>query len=144
MRKRVIVVDDDKHCRELLSLILKQNGYEVISLTEPMACPLYADLASQCPHEDVCGDFLLTDNRMPRMSGLQFVELQQARGCKGVVRNKAIISASWTDEELQCAEQMGCQVFRKPYDIECVLTWLKERGRLIPPGRKLVAMGGKS
>ena len=141
MRPRLIVIDDDKHCRELLSLILTQKGYEVISLEEPVACPLYSDLESQCPHDDACGDFLLTDNRMPRMSGLQFIEIQQRRGCKGAVGNKAVISASWTEDELEHAHRMGCQIFRKPYDVEHVLKWLGEKERLLPVGRKLVAIG---
>ena len=140
MRPRLIVIEDDKHCRELLSLILRQNDYDVISLAEPTACPLYSDLESECSHEDACGDFLLTDNRMPRMSGLQFIEIQQARGCKGAVHNKAVISASWTDDELKHAERLGCQIFSKPLDVENILKWLRERKRLIPAGRKLAAL----
>lgn len=140
MRPRIIVIDDDKHCRELLSMILERNGYEVICLSEPLACPLYQDLDAQCSHDDPCGDLLLTDNRMPGMTGLQFIKIQQTRGCKGAVLNKAIISASWTDEEQQQAEQLGCKILRKPYSIDELLAWIEERVAQLSPLRKLTSL----
>lgn len=135
---RAIVIDDDASCRSLLETLLKHKGYEVISLEEPMACPLYADPFCTCPHEHACGDFLLTDNRMPRMTGLEFVERQSRGGCKGVVVNKAVLSANWSEEDLATARRLGCRVFAKPYNLREISAWLDEREKTIPPGRKLV------
>ncbi len=140
MKPRAIVIDDDEGCRNLITLILKQRGYEVVSLSDPTVCPLYDDLLAVCPHEDACGDFLLTDQRMPKMTGLEFVETQGRRGCKGVVNKKAVLSASWTPEELEKAEELGCKVFRKPYDVKAIADWLDEQEKSIAPGRKLARL----
>lgn len=140
MRQRAVVIDDDKHCRRLLALILEQNGYEVVSLAEPTACPVYAEPQARCSHQQACGDFLLTDNRMPVMSGLRFIETLLQRGCKGVARNMAVLSAGWTEAEKAHAERLGCTIFTKPYDLQTVLDWLQQRGELIPADRQLMPL----
>ena len=139
-RRRVIVLEDEDGSRKLLSQLLEQRGYEVISASEPLNCPLYTDLNSMCTHEFPCGDFLLTDNRMPRMTGLQFIARQGERGCKGVVHNKAVISGTWNEQELADAEGLGCKTFSKPYRITEILHWLEERGKNLPPDRKLAML----
>lgn len=140
MQPRIIVFEDDPVSRKLITLILEEAGYEVISAVDPTMCPLYDNLDAQCTHVDACGDFLLTDNQMPRMTGLEFVETQGRRGCKGVVQNKAVISAALTLEQRAKAEDLGCKVFRKPFRIEEILTWVEERKKLIPPDRKLTPL----
>jgi len=137
MRPRIIIFEDDESTRNLLSLLLKLRGYEVASAAEPMGCPLYLDLNSNCNHNYPCGDFLLTDNRMPRITGLEFIERQGKRGCKGVVHNKAVISGTWEDHELETAVQLGCKIFTKPYRIIDILSWLEEQGKKLSPDRLL-------
>lgn len=138
MKPRAIIIDDDESCREVLSLILRQNGYETFSFADPAACPIYVDPKCSCPHEHACGDFLLTDNQMPKMTGLDFVESQTLRGCKGAVCNKAIISGTLCWEEAARAERIGCKIFSKPVCLDELLAWLEARRKKIPPGRKLV------
>ncbi len=137
MRPRAIIFEDDDTLRELLSHILHKRGYEVISASSPMGCPIYEDLSALCPHEFACGDFLITDNHMPAMTGLEFVQAQEQRGCKGVVHNKAIMSACWADNELKLANYLGCKVFKKPFTIAEINNWLNERETRISLDRKL-------
>ena len=141
MQLRSIVIDDDDACRELLALLLRRRGYEVISLPDPTACPLYEDAECSCPQEEVCGDFLLTDNRMPGMSGLELIARQIRGGCKGMVGNKAVLSGTWSQEELQKAQRLGCKVFYKPYRVEEIKVWLDAQEKFIPNDRRLVAFG---
>ena len=140
MKPRIIVFEDDEVNRKLIALVLEQKGYEVISSADPTICPLYSNLEETCPHEDACGDFLLTDNRMPRMTGLDFVEAQSRRGCKGVVKNKAVVSGSWSPAEREKAENLGCKIFSKPYRIAEILEWLAEQEKKIPSDRKLAVL----
>lgn len=136
-RIRAIIIDDDPACRDLLKMLLEQKGYEVISLSDPTVCPLFNDSECICLQDSPCGDFLLTDNKMPHMTGLEFVQRQIDRGCKGIVGNKAILSGTWLDKDLAEAKRLGCQVFNKPYKVNEILAWLKEREKNILPGRKL-------
>lgn len=141
MKFRAIVIDDDQSCRSLLAMFLRQRGYEVICLPDPTACPLFEDEDCTCLQEEVCGDFLLSDNRMPGMTGLEFIDRQVRGGCKGVVGNKALLSGSWQPAELEEAERLGCQVFDKPYRTHEIAAWLDRRERFIPADRKLVDFG---
>jgi hypothetical protein len=63
---------------------------------------------------------------MPRMTGLEFVRLQALKGCRGIMRHKAVMSGSWTREQLVAAENMGCKVFSKPIDVHELIDWLAE------------------
>jgi CheY-like chemotaxis protein len=124
-------------------MLLKQRGYEVISLADPTICPLFADPLCTCPQNFVCGDFLLTDNQMPGMTGLEFVERQTNGGCKGIISNKAVISGSWNEEELAKAKRLGCRVFSKPFSLDEISAWLDEREERISSGRQLVMVGNE-
>ena len=140
MELRIIVIEDDDAIRQSLTLLLRKNGYEVISASDPTICPIYSTLDESCPHEDACGDFLLTDNQMPNMTGLEFIETQSQRECKGIVGNKAVMSGSWSSEEREKAEKLGCKIFTKPFRIEEIIEWLDERKILISPDRKLTVL----
>lgn len=139
MKLRILVLEDDEVTRKSLALLLRKYGYEVIDAPEPTLCPIYLS-AETCSHEDVCGDFLLTDNRMPKMSGLEFIEAQSQKGCKGVIGNKAVMSGFWSVEEREKAEKCGCKIFKKPFHIEEVIEWLEERKNFISPDRKLAIL----
>ncbi len=140
MKPRVIILEDDESSRTLLRLLLEERGFEVLAFADPTICPIYTDSHSACTHDDACGDFLLTDNRMPGMSGLDFVAEQTRRGCKGIIRNKAVMSATWSDEELSRAEDMGCKVFKKPYQVSEIIEWLELQSRKLDPDRKLAVL----
>lgn len=138
MQLRAIVIDDDEACRFLLTHLLEKRGYEVVSLPSPSACPLFKGFKCSCPEDAVCGDFLLTDNRMPGTTGLQFVARQEEGGCKGKMVNKAVISGSWSEEELCLAQKLGCMVFDKPYQTGRIEAWLDAAEKNIPQDRKLL------
>ncbi|WP_020674998.1 response regulator [Geopsychrobacter electrodiphilus] len=140
MTPRIIVFEDDEASRRLMTILLEQRGYEVISAADPTICPLYSDREKPCPHVDACGDILLTDNRMPNMTGLEFVETQSQRGCKGIIQNKAVISGTWSSKECEQAEKLGCKMFYKPVCISEIFEWIEEQITKIPLNRKLAPL----
>ncbi|SHI89703.1 Response regulator receiver domain-containing protein [Malonomonas rubra DSM 5091] len=140
MRKafRAIVIDDMDFCRELLTDFLQDRGYQVVSYTDVTTCPLFPARDALCPKTGKCADFLLTDNRMPHMQGLDFIELLQQGDCKISPFGRAIFSAHWSQDERTKAEQLGCRTFDKPYDLERLAHWLDEQERKIPCDRSLL------
>jgi CheY-like chemotaxis protein len=146
MKLRAVVIDDNEQVRSVISSIMELRGYEVLSSPEPPACPVYLDSECKCPYEYECMDILITDQRTPRMTGLDFIENQARNGCKAIVKNKAVISGNWTDEELEQAKSLGCQVFNKPFKVEEIAKWLDECEKRINPNRKLaeVPVRGKN
>ncbi|MBK8237290.1 MAG: response regulator [Deltaproteobacteria bacterium] len=72
-RETVLVVEDDASVRELVGLLLRRLGYEVLSAEHGHAA---------CERFDTDGeriDLLLTDVVMPRMGGRELAELLRAR-----------------------------------------------------------------
>jgi len=65
MPKRVMVVEDDAHVRELVSIILKRDGYEVVESINGK------DALIKLNGENI--DMLITDLNMPEMGGLELV-----------------------------------------------------------------------
>jgi CheY-like chemotaxis protein len=126
MRLKVVIFDDDKDVLDLLTALVTDRGHEALSYSEPTLCPLYLNLSCTCTSGEACGDILITDNHMPQMSGLEFIQEQSLRGCKGINRNKAILSGAWSPEELQLANSLGCKIFYKPFDIKEFIEWIEE------------------
>ncbi len=124
MKIRAIVLDDDDAIKALVSDILRARGYDVYASSEPLLSPVYLDSECSCPVGYTCTTIIITDNNMPNMTGLEFVERQQRMGCK--VQNTAVMSGGWTDEEMEHAKKLGCQVFNKPFKIDEIKKWLNE------------------
>lgn len=135
---RVIVIDDVDFCRELLTEFLEKQGYQVVSLANVTACTLFSAHYSQCLKNKACADFLLTDNRMPHMLGLDYLELVKYGNCYINPSCKAIFSANWTEDELRKIEQLGYKYFHKPYNLKALSDWMIQQEKLISPNRELV------
>ena len=69
--KRVLVVDDDHHARFRLGAILVRHGYNVV----PACNGITALSELNKRHFDV----VVTDDRMPQLSGMDFLKQVQAR-----------------------------------------------------------------
>jgi len=123
---RIFLMEDDPHYRRALKSYLELLGHEVIDSEDPSGCPIYNELAEECQHDFPCGDMLLIDNNMPKMTGLEFLKRQSERGCKGMMKNKALMSAGLSDEERDQAREMGCQVFTKPFRLYRLREWIED------------------
>jgi len=135
MKIRAFVFDDDDRVRSVLTAILKERGYEVYEFSEPRLCPLLLDNTCPCPEGHVCADIVISDLNMPTMNGLAFIENQHRHGCKG--EHFALLSGAYSDEELQKAKKLGCQIFEKPFRMATLAAWLDQCERHIDPNRKL-------
>jgi CheY-like chemotaxis protein len=71
LRYRILCVDDEPSVRESASLVLASEGYEVVTAEDGLDA--LEKLAAAQP------DLIISDLRMPRMSGFEFLE---------IVRNK--------------------------------------------------------
>ncbi len=140
MLLRTVIFDNDVDALDALNYSISSHGHEVLCYDEPYMCPLYTDVISECPQDNACGDILLIDNKMSRMTGLEFIQQQCLRGCKGTVKNKAVMSADWSTEEIRTAEQLGCRIFSKPIDTKELFMWLEERIKHLIPRRALMGI----
>ncbi len=124
MAFRTLLLEDDHELRQLLTLILKRRGHQVAAFASPLHCPLFNWQHCRCDRARPCYDFLISDNNMPGMSGLEFLRLQEERGCLLGRRQKALISGHFQPKDVEQAAAIDCQVFRKPVDWQSFTTWL--------------------
>ena len=126
MRKqRVIIFEDEAMILALLTSFFSKMGYEVFTYPEPVTCPLYADGADCCVKHAPCADLMITDYRMPKMNGIDLLEVQSRKGCRLDIRSKAMISGFLDEEEELQVREMGCEVFRKPFNLSELSAWVK-------------------
>lgn len=124
-KRRVILVDDEAIVLLVLRNFFEMREYEVLALNEPVICPVYGE-DSQCNALVPCGDILITDNKMPRMSGLELLEAQTRRGCKLTPRNKALLSGFLEPEDQGRLQAMGVASFQKPMEFADLGAWVEE------------------
>lgn len=141
MRKpRVIVLDDEPFVLDMLGRFFDQRGYEVLSYAEPVICPLYEKCAESCEKVVPCADVVITDLKMPKMSGIELLERQTKRGCKLDVRNKAVISGHFEEGSIRKIDGMGCARFEKPFGLSALSGWLRECEQRIDLSQPLNAL----
>jgi CheY-like chemotaxis protein len=127
MRKpRAIIFDDEIILLDLFKKWMVQRGYEVLTFSEPKACQLYANHSDKCTQKHRCADVVITDFRMPNMTGLEMLQIQKQRGCKLDVKQKAVISGDIESENKRLIKEMGVSFFQKPLIIPEFSAWLSE------------------
>ncbi len=144
MKLRAFIFDDDEKIRSLLSIIMEKRGYNVLSFPDPSYYSIYLDAECSCPPGHVCGDIWITDNNMPNMKGLEFIQNQLRKVCRGITQNKAVMSGTWTAVDLAYAKKLGCRIFEKPFLIAEIHKWLDECEKRMDPERKLIEWPGFS
>jgi len=131
---RILVVDDDSNCREVLALVLEHLGAAVYQVTS--AAEALEALITQRP------DLLISDLRMPGMDGFALLKAVRALPESLGGRTPAIaLSGEPASEALPRVLSSGFQVFlRKPFqerDLLSAIPMLVERSRdeekLTPP-----------
>lgn len=111
---KILIIDDDPEFSEELSGQLRQAGHEASSLDE--AEEGLRLLATESY------DLVLVDNRMPRMSGLEFLRELKERSSR--VRVILMTNAYSTDTVIE-AIALGASYFTKPMDYSELLPKLQ-------------------
>jgi len=75
--KRILIVDDEKEFLFSASLALRQAGYDILVEESPARA---IDTAIDASRGREPFDLMVTDLRMPMMSGLEIVEILRERG----------------------------------------------------------------
>jgi CheY-like chemotaxis protein len=120
---RALVIDDNEMTRNLYAEILKEKQVRVFAYADPTEfmdkCP-----EVRCRKQKPCFDAILTDNKMPQMTGLAFLQQIAGMGCLVPKEQTAIVSGDWSSEDLKKARKLGCRIFEKPCTIELIMDWV--------------------
>ncbi len=113
MKKRILVVDDDRDMLALLQDLLESEAYEVDTAHDGLLA------LEKLVHRREQFEVILLDLTMPRMNGLQLIQVlrQQEEAC---LRN--IIVVSGNQDAMQQATWLGIRFYlAKPFDLETLL-----------------------
>jgi DNA-binding NtrC family response regulator len=127
MRKRILVIDDDRSVRWLLRELLEDEAYEVDLASDGL------DALEKLDQQRSVYDVILLDLAMPRMHGLKFLQEMQQRALDVL---PSIIALSGDEVALQEAARMGVgNCLNKPFDLDVLLALVRrslERGSTKP------------
>ena len=119
MSRKVLVVDDEAHIRHVVSMKLRNAGYEVTTATDG------EEALDVCISE--VPDLIITDYQMPIMSGLELCrELRQTDRCRSIPA--IMLTARGFDISAEEMAEVGiAAVLAKPFSPREVLEQVSQR-----------------
>ena len=114
---RILVVDDERSMRELLAIVLRSEGYEVL-LAENGRTAI--DLLGREPV-----DILISDIKMPDLSGVDV--LRAAKKIDQDILGIMITAFASTETAVEAMRIGACDYLRKPFDIDLLKMKVREK-----------------
>lgn len=124
--KRAIIIDDNPIDLLYLQGVLQNRRYDVQSYVDPILTPFHQAKVCPCVLMPLgCPDVIISDYNMPRVNGVELLELAIKKGCR--CRNLAIISGDGImdiRENLKRVVKYGARFFTKPLNLDDFNQWL--------------------
>jgi two-component system response regulator PilR (NtrC family) len=114
---RILVVDDERSMRELLAIVLRREGYEVM-LAENGRTAI-----DTLEREPV--DLLISDIKMPDMSGVDV--LRAAKAIDQDILGIMITAFASTESAVEAMRLGACDYLSKPFDIDLLKMKVREK-----------------
>ena len=127
---KILVVDDENSLREMLSILLQRQGYQVEQAGDGVAAFTMAQVSSY--------DLIISDIRMPQMSGIEL--LRQLRSQNNNVTVMMMTAFSSTEEAVDAMKLGAYDYITKPFkndEIRLVVKNALEREQLQQENRQL-------
>ena len=114
---RILVVDDERSMRELLAIVLRREGYEVLLAENGRAA---IDLLEREPV-----DILISDIKMPDLSGVDV--LRAAKKIDPDILGIMITAFASTETAVEAMRLGACDYLSKPFDIDLLKMKVREK-----------------
>ena len=114
---RLLVVDDERSMRELLSIVLRREGYDVV----------LAENGHKAIDELERGrfDLLISDIKMPDMSGVEV--LRAAKAADASLPAIMMTAFASTETAVEAMRLGACDYLSKPFDIDLLKMKVREK-----------------
>jgi two-component system, NtrC family, response regulator PilR len=114
---RILVVDDEQSMRELLAIVLRREGYDVVLADNGHAA---VELMEREPV-----DVLISDINMPDMSGVDV--LRAAKKLDQDILGIMITAFASTETAIEAMRLGACDYLSKPFDIDLLKMKVREK-----------------
>jgi two-component system response regulator PilR (NtrC family) len=116
-KPRILVVDDERSMRELLAIVLRREGYEVVLAENGR------EAVDALERGGV--DILISDIKMPDMSGVDV--LRAAKQIDQDILGIMITAFASTDTAVEAMRLGACDYLSKPFDIDLLKMKVREK-----------------
>jgi CheY-like chemotaxis protein len=114
---RILVVEDEPDLRDILVTIFEQEGSHVLAAKD--GCEALTILQTENP------DFVISDVRMPKLDGIQFLEIIRRRHPSNP---PVFLATGFADiDEAQALRKGAISLIAKPFHINDLLTEIEDR-----------------
>ncbi|MBW8863025.1 MAG: sigma-54-dependent Fis family transcriptional regulator, partial [Acidobacteria bacterium] len=114
---RILVVDDERSMRELLAIVLRREGYEVLLAENGRGA---IDMLEREPV-----DLLISDIKMPDLSGVEV--LRAAKRIDQDILGIMITAFASTETAVEAMRLGACDYLSKPFDIDLLKMKVREK-----------------
>jgi two-component system response regulator PilR (NtrC family) len=114
---RILVVDDERSMRELLAIVLRREGYEVLLAESGRAA---IELLERQPV-----DILISDIKMPDVSGVDV--LRAAKKIDQDILGIMITAFASTETAVEAMRLGACDYLSKPFDVDLLKMKVREK-----------------
>ena len=114
---RILVVDDERSMRELLAIVLRREGYEVLLADSGRAA------VGLLEREPV--DLLISDIKMPDLSGVDV--LRAAKKIDQDILGIMITAFASTETAVEAMRLGACDYLSKPFDVDLLKMKVREK-----------------
>ena len=114
---RILVADDERSIRELLAIVLRREGYDVLLAESGRAA---IDILEKQPV-----DLLISDIKMPDLSGVEV--LRAAKQIDRDVLGIMITAFASTDSAVEAMRLGACDYVSKPFDVDLLKMKVREK-----------------
>jgi two-component system, NtrC family, response regulator PilR len=114
---RILVVDDERSMRELLDIVLRREGYEVLLAESGRAA---VEILQREPV-----DLLISDIKMPDLSGVDV--LRAAKQIDQDILGIMITAFASTETAVEAMRLGACDYLSKPFDIDLLKMKVREK-----------------
>jgi two-component system response regulator PilR (NtrC family) len=114
---RILVVDDERSMREMLQIVLRREGYEVLLAENGRAA---IELLEREPV-----DILISDIKMPDISGVEV--LRAAKKIDQDILGIMITAFASTETAVEAMRLGACDYLSKPFDIDLLKMKVREK-----------------
>src|SRR3954471_20581997 len=114
---RILVVDDERSMRELLAIVLRREGYEVLLAENGKSA------IATLEKEPV--DILISDIKMPDLSGVEV--LRAAKRIDQDILGIMITAFASTETAVEAMRLGACDYLSKPFDVDLLRMKVREK-----------------
>ncbi|HOP49170.1 MAG TPA: sigma-54 dependent transcriptional regulator [Ignavibacteriales bacterium] len=114
----ILLLDDDKGSREALDRFLNKIGYKIVTASTPFDA---IEILSQNTF-----DIIISDVKMPQMSGLEFLETIKQKNIKGQAEVILITGFATIKEAVKALKLGAYDYISKPIDIDELLNAIEK------------------